>query len=122
MSAISKAVVFLAFHGGPADHFPTYAETLKHQGYGVQIYAMGPALKKFQDRHVEAIDLLSLQRPGEEGHEEIAQEVAKVCSKASFVLTDVGHDFAVKLHEALAVHAADVPRGVYYENLEPFVP
>jgi len=121
LPAIIKAIVFLAFHGAPADHFGPQAEALKQQGYNVQIYGMGAALKKFQERHIEAIDLLSLQKPGEEGHDVIAQEVAKICSKASFVITDVGHDFAVKLHDALAIHAPEVPRAVYYENLEPLV-
>ena len=49
---MSKAAVcFIACHGGPADHFATYAEALTKQGYDVQIHATGPALKKLQERN-----------------------------------------------------------------------
>ena len=122
MAAISKAIVFIACHGGPADHFATYAETLKEQGHEVQVYATGQALKKFQDRKIEVKIPFSLENLGMEAQNLLATEIAKTCSKAAMVFTDVGHEFAVKMQEALAEYAPKIPRAAYYDNLEGFVP
>lgn len=40
---ITKAIIFVCCHGGPADHFATFSESLTKDGYDVQIYASGPA-------------------------------------------------------------------------------
>jgi hypothetical protein len=121
--SLSKATVCLiACHGGPADHFATYAETLIKQGYDVQIHATGPALKKFQDRNIEVKSAFSLDQLSPDEEDSLAQAIAKTCSTASIVITDVGHAFDVKIQQALSIYAAEIPRFAYYDNPEPFVP
>lgn len=118
----TAAICFIACHGGPADHFSTYAEALSKQGYNVQVHATGPALKKFQDRAVEVKFPFSLESLNPDEEDELATTIAKTCSKASVVLTDVGHAFDIKIHIALKTHAENTPRFAYYDNPEPFVP
>lgn len=123
MSSISSAVVCLiACHGGPADHFATYAEILSKNGYEVQIYATGDALKKFKARGINVKNTFSLENLAPKEEDLLAQEIAKTCSKASVILTDIGHRFDIKIQKALSVHATKVPRFAYYDNPEPFVP
>ncbi len=122
VSMSTAAVCLIACHGGPADHFATYAEVLTKQGYDVQIHATGPALKKFQERGVEIKYSFSLDNLTSEEEDSLAQAIAKTCSTASIVLTDVGHVFDVKIQKALSIHATKLPRLAYYDNPEPFVP
>ncbi len=118
--ALSTVVVcFIACHGGPADHFSTFSEDLVKKGYTVQIYATGPALKKFQDRHIEIVTPFSLENISEE---EAAAELAKKCSGAAVIITDVGHAFDVPLQEALQSQASKSLRFAYYDNPETYVP
>ena len=107
---------------GPADHFATYADVLIKQGYNVKIYASGPALKKFQERGIEVVSPFSLENLRSEEEDNLADQIAKTCSTASLVLTDVGHAFDIKIQKALTVHATKIPRLAYYDNPEPFVP
>ena len=121
--ALSTAVICLiACHGGPADHFATYAELLTQQGYNVQIHATGPALKKFQERNIEVKFPFSLESLQSEEEDNLADQIAKTCSTASLVLTDVGHAFDIKIQKALAIQAKKISRLAYYDNPEPFVP
>ena len=118
--SVSAAVVcFIACHGGPADHFSAFAEDLASKGYKVQIYATGPALKKFQDRKIEIVIPFSLENISEE---EAATELAKGCSGADVIITDVGHVFDVTLQKALKSQASKSLRLAYYDNPEDYVP
>ena len=119
MSLLATTVCFIACHGGPADHFSTFAEELEKKGYKVQVYASGPALKKFQDRHVEKLIPFSLDNLSVD---EAAIRVARQCSEASVVITDVGDPFDIPLQKALSDHAPNVIRLAYYDNPEPYVP
>ncbi len=110
--APTALVCFVVCHGGPADHFTYFADSLKGKGYQVQIYASGPALTKMQGR--SDVTPFSL--------EEEAVTVAKKCREASIVITDVGHPFDVPLQTALSEHAPKVFRLAYYDNPEPYVP
>lgn len=112
-------ICFIACHGGPADHFTTFAEHLVKNGYQVQIYATGPALKKFQDRQIKMITPFYLENISEENR---AMEIAKKCCKASVVITDVGHSFDIALQNALSKYASSTLRLAYYDNPEPYVP
>lgn len=118
----TSAVCLIACHGGPADHFATYTETLVKEGYDVQIYASGPALKKFQDRGIEVKNGFSLDKLTPEEEDSLAIQIAKTCATAKLVLTDVGHPFDIKIQKALSIHATKVPRLAYYDNPEPLVP
>lgn len=118
----SAAVCLIACHGGPADHFATYAETLTKRGYDVQIHATGPALKKFQERGIEVKSSFSLDNLTSEEEDSLAQAIAKTCSASAIIITDVGHVFDVKIQKALSIQATKVPRLAYYDNPEPFVP
>ena len=119
LSVSAAAVCFIACHGGPADHFSTFAEDLVNKGYKVQIYATGPALKKFQDRKIEIVTSFSLENISEE---EVAAELAKRCSDADVIITDVGHIFDIPLQQALKDQASKSLRLAYYDNPESYVP
>lgn len=120
--SMSTAVCLIACHGGPADHFATYADALAKKGYDVQIHATGPALKKFQDKGIEVKFTFSLDNLSAEEEANLAQTIAKTCSAASIIITDVGHAFDIKIQKALKTHATKVPSLAYYDNPEPFVP
>lgn len=118
-ASVSAAICFIASHGGPADHFATFAEDLTQRGYKVEIYASGPALQKFEQRGAKNLHPFSLDNTSEK---ERAVEVAKACSKAAVVITDVGHPFNISLQQALSEEAPKTLRCAYYDNPEPFVP
>jgi hypothetical protein len=70
---LASIIYFIACHGGPADHFATFAEELCQRGHTVQIYATGPALKKCQERNKDLTIPFSLEDASEE---EIADRIA----------------------------------------------
>ena len=113
MSIPTAAICFIACHGGPADHFATFAEDLTKKGYTVEIHASGPALDKFQSRGFSAT-AFSVDSP--------ASEVAEKCANASVIITDVGHAFDIELQRACAKSAPLAPRCAYYDNPESYVP
>ena len=117
-SLFASIICFIACHGGPADHFATFTEGLSQKGYEVQVYATGPALKKFQDRHIEAVPFFL------EGTSKtkIADDLAEKCKAANIVVTDVGHIFDISLQRALAKRAPLALRLAYYDNPESYVP
>jgi hypothetical protein len=116
MSFLAASVCLVACHGGPADHFATFATELTKAGHSVQIYASGPALKKLQERQVRALIPFSTDDPL------AALKIARQCSAATVVITDVGHVFDLSLHEALSRYPSKVRRLAYYDNPEPYVP
>lgn len=119
LSVSATVVCFIACHGGPADHFSTFTEDLVNRGYKVQIYATGPALKKFQDRRIEIVTPFSLENISEE---EAATKLVKECSGAHVIITDVGHAFDIPLQQALKSQASKSLRLAYYDNPEGYVP
>lgn len=119
-SSIAAAICLIALNGGPADHFAAFAENLSKEGRIVEIYASGPALKHFEDRGVQVKETFSLDQMSPEQEDALAAHIAKSCSEASVVMTDVGHPFDIKLQKALA--RASIPRLAYYDNPEPYVP
>src|SRR6185295_11871704 len=54
--------------------------------------------------------------------DQLAEQIAKACSAARVIVTDVGHPFIVKVHQALEKYAAGARRLSYYDNPEAFVP
>lgn len=119
LQTLTPRVCFVACHGGPADHFATFAESLVQKGHQVEIHATGPALKKFQDRKIEWVKSFSLENVAEK---EAAVELANRCANSHVVITDVGHPFDIPLQEALTEHAPNTSRWAYYDNPEPYVP
>jgi hypothetical protein len=59
----TAAICFIVCHGGPADHFAIFAKELEKKGYEVQIFASGPALKKFQDHKINGVIPFDLSAP-----------------------------------------------------------
>ena len=116
---VSAAICFIACHGGPADHFSTFAEDLVSKGYKVEIYATGAALKKFQDRKIEIVTPFSLENISEE---EASTQLAKKCSGIDVIITDVGHLFDISLQKALHSETPTSLRLAYYDNPESYVP
>ena len=116
---LSVVVCFIACHGGPADHFSTFTEELTRKGYHVQIYARGPALKKCQKRGIQNVVPFSLENISEQ---EAATELAKKCSCANVIITDVGHVFDVILQKTLQSSNSTSLRFAYYDNPEGYVP
>ncbi len=113
MSLSTAAICFIACHGGPADHFATFAENLTKKGHTVEIHASGPALQKFQSRGFSAISFST---------EEPASILAEKCKAASVIITDVGHTFDIDLQKALFEKAPLSSRCAYYDNPEIYVP
>jgi len=121
--SLLAAVYLIACHGGPADHFAAFTEYLTQEGIKVEIFASGVALKKFKDRGIEVQHPFSAEQTSLEEEEDIlAEQIAKMCSSAQVVITDVGHRFAVQLQKALSFYAPHIPRLAYYDNPEPYVP
>jgi hypothetical protein len=122
--ALSMAAVIclVACHSGPADHFATFAEGLTQDGYEVQVYASGPAVKKFQDRKINVTWEFSADNLWQEEERKLADQIAQRCSKASVVITDVGHAFGIALQKSLKEKAPTVLHAAYYDNPEPYVP
>lgn len=118
-SVTAATVCFIACHGGPADHFSTFAEELTNRGYKVHVYATGPALKKFQDRKIENLTPFSLENILED---DAAVDLAKRCSFANVIITDVGHVFDIPLQAALKSEASKSLKLAYYDNPESYVP
>lgn len=112
---------FLVCHGGPADHFATFVENLSPTT-SIEIYATGPALEKLQQRGIKVTNPFSLEKISDREEEDLAEQIAKACSSANAVITDVGHPFDIKIQKALARFATKVPRIVYYDNPEAYVP
>lgn len=121
-SASAAAVCLIACHAGPADHFATFAESLSRDVGPIEVYASGPALKKFQERGIEVKAPFSIDKISPEEEYVLAEQIAKACSTASVVITDVGHAFDIKVQKALAHQATHVPRFAYYDNPESYVP
>lgn len=118
--ATAKTICLIVCHGGPADHFATYTETLSQAGYDVKIQALaGPAFDKLKSRGIQA-ESFSLKDLSEEQENELANRIAKTCAAASVVLTDAGHVFDVKLQQALEQEG--VAHYSYYDNPEFYVP
>lgn len=115
MHFLAVLVSFITCHGGPADHFASFAECLIEEGYEVELYASGPAFKTFEARNITAtyFDAESSSN---------ATQIAKRCSKSAVVITDAGHPFDIPLQEALSKEAPETLRIAYYDNPEPFVP
>lgn len=121
-SASAAAVCLIVCHGGPADHFATFAENLPKDFGPIEIYASGPALKKMQERGIAVKVPFSLDNISPEEEDALAEQIAKTCSRARVVITDVGHAFDIKVQKALARQATHMPRLAYYDNPEPYVP
>lgn len=121
-SVSAAAVCLIVCHGGPADHFATFTENLSKDIEAIEIYASGPALKKLQERGIAVKVPFSLDKISPEEEDALAEQIAKTCSEAKVVITDVGHAFDIKVHKALERQAAHVPRLAYYDNPEPYVP
>ena len=112
----STALCVVVCHGGPADHLATFIERLPQ--VQVEVYASGPALSAMQKHNVEVNHPFVI-----EGDEELlAEGIAKACSFASMVITDVGDQFDEKIQRAFARCAEHVKRFAYYDNPESYVP
>lgn len=122
MSYLAAVVCLIACHGGPADHFATFAESLSKDVGAIEIYASGPALQKFQERGIKVNLPFSIDKISPEEEDVLAEQIAKACSTASVIITDVGHAFDIKVQKALARQATHVPRFAYYDNPEAYVP
>lgn len=124
--SLTTAACFIVCHGGPADHFATFIESLpKEKLHTIEVYASGPALQKLEEyKHKIAVKIVpfSLDNISPEQEDTLAKEIARACSTAKVVITDVGHTFDIKVQKALARQAAHVPRLAYYDNPEPYVP
>ncbi|HEX4839509.1 MAG TPA: hypothetical protein VFU89_03600 [Rhabdochlamydiaceae bacterium] len=122
MLFLAAAIGFIVCHGGPADHFATFADHLSQDGEEIEIYASGPALKKMQERGIAVQVPFSVDQLSPEEEDTLADQIAEKCSTAKVVVIDVGHPFDIKVQKALALRAPKVLRIAYYDNPEPYVP
>lgn len=116
------ALCFIACHGGPADHFATFIQSIEKEEYDIQVCATGPALKKFQEKGITVRMPFSLDNLSTKEEEGLADQIARSCAAASIVFTDVGHPFDVRLQRSLAKFSDQAYRIAYYDNPEVFVP
>ena len=114
MVLLATTICFVACHGGPADHFATFAQELEERGYRVELYGSGPALKKFEARNAHNLHTFST--------EESAHALVEQLAPYNLVITDLGDHFDVELHLAMKEAAPNTPCYTYYDNAEPFVP
>ncbi|MCC6127951.1 MAG: hypothetical protein IT584_01985 [Chlamydiae bacterium] len=118
---VPATLCFIVCHAAPADHFAVFAQRLSSEASPIEIYATGPAIKKFQDRNMQ-VKSFSLSGISSEEEDALARQIAKACSASRIVFTDVGHPFAVKMQKALALWAENALRVAYYDNPERGVP
>lgn len=118
--AISTTIALIACHGGPADHFATYAKALTEKGYKVEIHATGAALKKLEQCGAKVDLCFDLDGKSLEQQDKLAKRITESFSKASIVITDVGHPFDETLQKALK--EKEITHFAYYDNPEDFVP
>ena len=111
MEFLATIAAFVAFHGGPADHFGVFADQLEKEGVEVYLYASGPAYDKLKQR--SDVRLFSAEE---------VDQIANECAECDVVITDVGHPLDIQLHEALEKRAPLAIRCCYYDNQESFVP
>lgn len=121
-SVLAAAVSFIACHSGPAEHFATFAENLSSNVGTIEVYASGPALKKFQEHGIIVTVPFSIDKISPEEEDLLAEQIAKECSTASVIITDVGHAFDIKVQKALDRQSTHVLRFAYYDNPEAYVP
>lgn len=121
ISFSKAAICFIACHGGPADHFATFAENLKDTA-NIEISASGPALEKFEKRGIQVKNSFSVENLTPDEEDVLAEKIAKTCAACLVVITDLGHSFDIKLQKALKDFAPNVCRVTYYDNPESFVP
>jgi len=57
-----------------------------------------------------------------EEQEQLASTVAKICKKATCVITDLGHNFSVLVQKKLSEESPSIIRIAYYDNPEAYVP
>lgn len=112
MALTASVIYFVACHPAPATHFAQFAPALRQQGHKVEILATGTALKKFSDLRVTVREFDPKQ----------IEELAKICSVAQIVITDVGASFMGDLHRALEKEFPHVVHLAYYDNPEREVP
>lgn len=116
------SVCFIASHGGSADHFATFFEHLSKDHRNIQLFGSGPAVKKFEEKKIRPHGSFSIEGKNPQEEDDLAEQIAKACSLAYIVITDVGNPFDIKIQKALALHAPKVIRYSYYDNPEPYVP
>lgn len=114
---LTNTLVFIVCHGGPADHFATFAQHLKTDMTDIKFCASGPAIEKLQKRQVQ-VDLPF----STEDEKKALAAIEKVCETAAVIITDVGHLFDIKIQETLKEKYPHIFRLAYYDNPEPWVP
>jgi UDP-glucose 4-epimerase len=115
-------IYFVCSHAEPAIHFGAFNEPLKEK-FTVLNYSTEPAIEIF-NKNVKVIEFnpLGLDLQNEGVQIQLAQEIAKTCSKAQIVITDVGDLFSVHIGQAFA-HLETRPKFLcYYENPDDYVP
>lgn len=115
-------ICFIVCHLGSANQIADYQPVLESQGYEVRLYATGSISGELQKRQVKVIEFnpgnLNLQQMGEE-QGQLAQQIAKTCSIADVIITDVGHPFTVQIH--LALNEYQKLHLAYYDNPDNWV-
>lgn len=117
----AATICFVACHGGPAEHFAAFAEALSAKGRPVEVFASGPAAKKFQERGI-VYHPLFVEKLSVEEEDLLASQMARILEATSLVITDVGHPFDIKLHQALSQRVVPARHLAYYDNPESYVP
>ena len=117
-------VTFIACHGGPAAHFSEFAQELSRKGYRVEILATGPALDKFRQLKINAVECNpeGFDLDDSESQQILAARITKWLQPGQTIVTDVGHPLMACVQDIVAKQFPQTRRFAYYDNPEPFVP
>ncbi len=122
LSNLLGIICLVVCDGGPSDHFATIAEKFIEEGRDVHVFSSSNALKKFQERNIVVQTTFNLNALTSLEQDRLAIEIAKGCSNAELVVTDLGNSFDVKVQSSLKAIFPEIKRYAYYDNPEPFVP
>lgn len=122
-------VCFVASHPAAGAHFADFYYELTKQGrIQCRVLATEKAADELMKRDVPVYDFYygkksrTLKDLPEEEQEQIAESVAKICSTAKCVITDLGQEFSAKVQNKLAEKYPSIVLVAYYDNPEAFVP
>lgn len=126
---VPAEVCFVACHPAAGAHFADFYYELTKQGrVRCRMVATEKAAEELARRKVPVHDFFygkqskTLKDLPEDEQEQLAASVAKICSTARWVITDLGQEFSAKVQDKLAERYPHIVRIAYYDNPEPFVP
>jgi len=120
-------VYFVACHPAAGAHFADFYYELDKRGkVRCRMIAAEKAAEELAKRGIPVTRFYEEKKPLKvlslEEQEELASTVAKICKKATCVITDLGHNFSALVQKKLSEESPSIIRIAYYDNPETYVP